>query len=142
MSTAARRMHSQLFALTFLLGFSLVGCASSPPPVRVRFSDIGSALASYRGQAPLIVEVQAGDRLPVDLDVRSDDFELVPAHPELIVVAKRHAFVRIDAKGIRVSQDGETFDAKPHRPGSVSVGFGAKKDMPPRLNVVLTSPQR
>jgi hypothetical protein len=135
-------MHFQLLALAFLLGFSLAGCASSPPPVHVRFSDIGTALASYHGQAPLIVEVQAGDRLPVDLDVRSDDFELAPAHPELVVVAKRHAFVRIDARGVRVSQDGKNFDAKPRRPGTFSVGFGAKTDMPPRLNVAITAPQR
>lgn len=118
------------------------GCASAEP-LRVRYVDIGSgAVKDYSGNAPLIVEFEKGDRLPVDFTFRGQDFEPVPAKLKLELVAKHHCFVRFDEDGIRVSLDGDNFDQKPRVPGSFRVGFNAQRDKPTKLDVVIVAPQR
>ena len=121
----------------------LLGCASSPEPFRVRYAEIGSgALKDFTGAAPLVVEFEKGDRLPVHFSFTSGDFELDPKVPKFELVAKQHCFVRFDGDGIRVSQNGEHFDEKPRVPGSFQVGLGAQLGQPSRLNVIIVAPQR
>jgi hypothetical protein len=130
--------------LALPLVLALVGCASAaPPPTRVHFADIArGALANYTGQAPLVVEFQAGDRVPVDLSFTGEDFELVRQGAQLELVAKQHCFVRFDAEGIRTSKDGRDFDQKPSKPGSFRIGLGSKKGEPTKLEVAIVGPRR
>ena len=122
---------------------SLGACASHPPPVHVRLVDLGAGAGiTYDGRAPLVVELAAGDRLPVRFSFASDDFALEPDHPQMVVVAKRHCFVRFASDGIRTSLDGETFDSKPRRPGSFRVGLSAAPGADPHLDVAVATPQR
>jgi hypothetical protein len=137
---SARRLKSGGCLAIVLLGVS--GCAS-PAPFRAHYADIGrGALANYRGTGPLIVEFAPGDRVPVELDIESQDFDLVPAQPPLELVAKRRVFVRFGGDGVRASSDGVNFDEKPVEPGKFSVGFHATKTSPTTLQVRVTAPKR
>jgi hypothetical protein len=131
------------WSLLGLLLAAVSGCAASPPPFHARYAEIGrGALAEYRGDRPMVVEFLPGERLPVDLRVESEDFELVPAQPPLELVAKRRVFVRFGSDGIRTSTDGINFGQKPHEPGRFQLGFAATKTAPPKLQVYVTAPKR
>jgi len=117
------------------------GCAS-PAPFRTRYADIGhGALANYRGTGPLVVEFAPGDRVPVELNIESEDFDLVPARPPLEFVAKRRVFVRFGGDGIQTSADGVNFE-KPRERGRFGVGFFATKTSPTKLKVDVVAPKR
>ncbi len=120
-----------------------LGCASSREAFRVRYADIAAGgMQDYSGAAPLVVEFEKGDRLPVDFSFAGEDFELVPSKPKFEIVAKRHCFVRFGGDGIRVSTDGRHFDEKPKAPGSFHVGFSAKRGEPTKLEVAIVAPKR
>ena len=136
------RRESKYWPLIGLLLAAVGGCAS-PAPFHARYADIGrGALAHYTGREPLVVEFQPGDRLPVELRVESEDFELVPAEPPLEFVAKRRVFVRFGGDGIRASSDGVNFDQKSREPGRFQLGIHATKTSPPKLQVHVTAPKR
>jgi hypothetical protein len=131
------------WSLLGLLFAATNGCAASPPPFHARYAEIGKgALAEYRGDRPLVVEFQPGERLPVDLRIESEDFELVPAQPPLEFVAKRRVFVRFGSDGMRMSSDGVNFDQKPREPGRFQLGFSATKTTPPKLQAHVVAPKR
>lgn len=143
MLNASQRLglRSATWMLPALL--AVQGCTSAPPPTRVRFADLQrGALASYTGRSPLIVEFQAGDRVPVDLSFTGEDFELVRAGTSLELVAKQHCFVRFDENGIRTSRDGRDFDRKPSQPGSFRVGLRSERGQPTELEVTIVGPKR
>lgn len=118
-----------------------LGCGHAMAPTRVRFADLGQgALKNYDGARPLIIEFQPGERLPVNLNVTGEGFELAPQHPPLEIVAKEHCFVRVDSDGFRFSRDGEHFD-KPRQPGSFRVGFWSHPGQQTRLDVVIVGPR-
>jgi hypothetical protein len=134
---------SKSWLLLGLLLAAASGCAASPPPFQARYADVGrGALAQYRGDRPLVIEFQAGDRLPVDLRIESEDFELVPAQPALAFVAKRRVFVRFGSDGVHASSDGVHFDRKAREPGRFRLGFAATKTQPPQLEVEVVTPKR
>ena len=126
------------FALTVL-----AGCAhAASEPLRVSFAQIGSGgLREWTGDAPLIIEFQAGDRVPIHLEWTSDDFGLEPSAPRLDLVARQHCFVRLERGSIRTSLDGRTFD-EPRQPGSFRLGLNATKGEPPRFDVIINGPRR
>jgi hypothetical protein len=127
------------FALIALLG--LQACAHTPDPMRLALTQIGKGgLAGWTGKEPLIIEFQAGDRLPVHLELGSEDFSLEPNAPALELVAARHCFVRFDEHGVRSSPDGVKFD-DPKEPGSFRIGLNATREQPPRLDVILRAPR-
>jgi hypothetical protein len=131
------------WSLLGLLLAGVSGCGASPQPFHARYAEVGrGALAQYRGDRPLVVEFLPGERLPVDLRVESEDFELVPAQPPLELVAKRRVFVRFDSDGIRASSDGVNFDQKAREPGRFQLGFAATKTTAPKLQVYVTAPKR
>lgn len=137
------RVGVRSWSLAALLAAAVSGCAASPPPFHVRYAEIErGALANYRGAEPLLVEFQPGDRVPVDLRVETEDFEFVPAQAPLEFVAKRRVFVRFGKDGIRASSDGVNFDKKPREPGRFSIGFGANKTAPTKLEVRVVTPKR
>jgi hypothetical protein len=120
-----------------------VACAHSPEPLRIRYADLGAgALAGYTGERPLIVEFHPGDRLVVELSVDAEDFELRPEHPPMVLVVKRHCFVRFAADGIRASPDGEHFEARPREPGRFHIGLTAERAHGTRLVVAIRTPRR
>jgi hypothetical protein len=110
--------------------------------MQVRFADIGKgALKEYDGTRPLIVEFQPGERLPVDVQLRGEGFELDPQHPPLEIVVKEHCYLRVGSDGFRMSLDGQNFDAKPSKPGTFQIGFGARAGQPAKVTVVLEGPR-
>jgi hypothetical protein len=107
----------------------------------VRFADFGKgALKNYDGSRPLIVEFQAGERVPVNLQVSGEGFELAPQHPALEIVVTEHCFVRVDSDGFRISRDGQHFD-KPRTPGGFRVGFWSRPGQPGKLDVIVAGPR-
>lgn len=120
----------------------IAGCASQPAPFVVRYADIRGGLRDYKGKAPLVVEFQAGDRLPVNLQFSGEAFELESKARDLTLVAKKHCFVRFGEGGVRVSLDATSFDAKPRVPGSFFVGFHVVDAEPTRLDVRIVAPTR
>ncbi|MFZ5895200.1 MAG: hypothetical protein ACOY0T_29335 [Myxococcota bacterium] len=120
------------------------GCASTPPAHHVRYADLGSGkLANpFDGRAPLVVEFQAGDRVPVNFVFSGEDFALVPERPALELVAKHRCFVRFWKDGIRASLNPNDFETKPRQPGSFRLGLAAQRGEQPKLDVVIVTPRR
>ena len=141
-------MLQNAFAPRFPLAFVVVavalasvGCGHEAAATRVRYADFGQgALKGYDGSRPLIIEFQAGERLPVNLEVDGEGFELEPRHPPLELVAKEHCFVRVAADGFRVSRDGVHFD-KPSQPGSFRIGFWSRPAQQTKLDVIIHGPR-
>jgi hypothetical protein len=142
MSEPSSRSRALTFAL-FCAVTSLPACAATPAPYRVRFSDFAhGAAVGYDGKRALVVELQPGERIPVNLQFDGQDFDLVPAHPSLELVAKHHCFVRFWRDGIRTSLDGEHFDEKPRIPGRFRIGLESHPGQATRLDVVVVGPRR
>src|SRR4051812_9276729 len=101
--------------------WACAACGHDAAATHVRFADFDKgALRTYDGSGPLIIEFQAGERLPVNLEVSGEGFALEPQHPPLELVAKEHCFVRVGSDGFRVSRDGAHFD-KPRNPGTFRI---------------------
>ena len=133
---------SHVSRLLLLVLVAAIGCAHAPDPVRVSLARIGAGgLARWTGEGPLIVEFQAGDRLPVHLELSGEEFSLEPSQPPIELVAKQHCFVRFDNHGIRTSLDGLNFDAR-EQPGSFRVGLNAAPGRSPWLDVIIKGPRR
>jgi hypothetical protein len=121
--------------------FATVACGHEVAATHVRFADFGKgALKNYDGSRPLIVEFQAGERVPVNLQVSGEGFELAPQHPALEIVVTEHCFVRVDSDGFRISRDGQHFD-KPRTPGGFRVGFWSRPGQPGKLDVIIAGPR-
>lgn len=109
----------------------------------MRYADIGQGgLGGFNGEAPLVVEFQEGDRVPVVFDFSGEDFRLEPQRPPLELIAKRHIFVRFAMDGVRTSLDGVEFDRKPRVPGSFRFGLRAVKGEPTRFEIAIVAPKR
>jgi hypothetical protein len=112
-----------------LVLFSLVlaGCASTqPPPLRVHARDLATLPPLTDGQ-PVIVEVEAGDVIPLDVSV---DGELLASPKDtkaVPLIAKRRFFLRVAADGIQTSLDGVSFDGKSKQPGRLTVGVSVTR---------------
>jgi hypothetical protein len=129
--------------LALVQGVALCACAHAPEAHRVRYAELGSVKAgNWDGQGALVVEFQAGDRIPVDFEFSAEDFELAPAKPSLELLAKQHCFVRFSKEGVRTSLDGTDFDRKPRQPGSFRFGLVARPGEQPHLDVALSTPRR
>jgi hypothetical protein len=121
--------------------FATVACGHEVAATHVRFADLGKgALKDYDGSRPLIIEFQAGERVPVNLQVSGEGFELATPHPALELVATGHCFVRVDSEGLRISRDGQHFD-KPSHPGAFRVGFWSRPGQPAKLEVSIAGPR-
>jgi hypothetical protein len=142
MSELSLRRHALTCALLSAFA-SLPSCAATPAPYRVRFADLAHGTAvGYDGHRPLVIELQPGERIPVNLQFDGEDFDLVPAHPSLELVVKQHCSVRIWRDGIRASLEGEHFDENPRTPGRFRVGLETHPGEATRLDVVVVGPRR
>jgi hypothetical protein len=118
------------------------GCAQTPAPTTpIRYADLGQS-KGFDFRVPFVVEFQAGDRLPVDFEFKSDDFELEPARPAMTLVAKQHCYVRFAADGVRVSLDPQHFPDKGKTPGSFRFGLRVNRGEPAKLDVGIATPRR
>ncbi len=122
---------------------STSACAGTPAPYRVHYADVAhGGSQGYDGKRPLVVELAAGDRIPVHLQLDAEDVDLVPARPPLELVAKHHCYVRFWSDGIRASLDPEHFDEKPRIPGRFRIGLTAERGQDTRLDVIIVTPRR
>jgi hypothetical protein len=123
-------------------GASLLGCAGTPEPLRVRYADLANGAArDYKGDRPLVVEFEPGDRIPVDFRFSGQYFGIEPT-PAVDVVTTGHCFVRFGGDGIKVSADGRNFDERPQQPGSFRIGLHSERDKPTKLEVFIATPRR
>ncbi|HKO48119.1 MAG TPA: hypothetical protein VJV79_10370 [Polyangiaceae bacterium] len=139
-----RRARLGVLAHAVVLLVGTAGCAQTPAATTpIRYADLGSGrLKSLDLRVPFIVEFQAGDRLPVDFDFTSEDFELTPARPAMTLVAKQHCFVQFSADGIRSSLDPRHFPDKRKTPGSFRIGLHVERGQPAKLDVGIAAPRR
>jgi hypothetical protein len=127
-------------AASCLAAFALSACAAhTPAPLVVRYAELGHGAPAARPGQPVVLEFEKGDRIPVNLAFQGQLFELAPEHPPIDLVARRHCFVRADARGIHGSLDGN-FDEKPLEPGKFSLFFEITRQAA-ALNVSVTSPR-
>jgi hypothetical protein len=74
----------------------------------------------------LIIRLAAGEIVPLDISI---DGEFVASDPgaSIPLKVKRSCLVRVDDRGLRISADGKSFDAKPRKPGSFQFGLGVSE---------------
>ncbi len=131
---------SRSSSCSLLLCLLLGACASAAPAQHVRFADAASAGARLDWTRPIVLEFQAGDRLPVHIAIADQLFELTPDAPQLHLVAKRHGFVRIDPGRVSASLTGDDFDLKPLAPGTFRFGLAVTRQGT-WLELAMTTPR-
>ena len=130
--------------LTFT-SLAVFGCAGqSPPPQLYRYTDLvrSPEVAVTAFKKPFILELQPGDRLPVELTFRDQYLSLEPDKPALALVAKQRCYVRVDDRGVRLSPDLQSFDREEKAPGAFAVGFDRDAAVGPLLRVQVHTPRR
>jgi hypothetical protein len=136
MNSYLRRAHWGSLGGVVAVLLATAGCAQPPPATPVRFADLGSGrLKSLDLRVPFVIEFQAGDRLPVDFEFSSEDFELEPARPAMTLIAKQHCYVRFAEDGVRVSLDPNHFPDKGKKPGSFRFGLKVVRGEPAKLDL-------
>ena len=88
----------------------------------------------------LIIELREGEVVPLDVLVEGDYFATAPG-ASVPVTVKRTCFMRVDDRGLRLSPDGQDFDAKPRVPGSFQFGVGMTTEGK-RATLRLTTPAK
>ncbi len=109
------------------LSAALAGCAASPPARHVKLADLGS-LGAISPDQPLVVEIEAGDVIPLVFSLTGPLIESPKDAPPIPLRATRRFFLRIDKSGLKSSLDGEDFDKKPVVPGQFQFGLGITKE--------------
>lgn len=112
-------------ALLLACTFAITGC-SSLPPLRVKANN-PSTFAEARPGQTLIVELDEGDTIPLSFLIQGDLIETKPPPPPIMLVAKRHFFLKIDGSGVKTSVDGEHWNAS-RKKGSFAFGLGFTKE--------------
>jgi len=128
--------HLALLALSVA---ALGGCAAhSAPPLRVRYAELARPPELRPGQA-IIVELDPGDRIPIDLRFSDDAFDLTPSPPKLELVARRRCFIQVGPTRLKTSLTGADFERAPRAPGRFHVGLRLGRAS--RLIVEVTTPR-
>jgi hypothetical protein len=111
-------------ALTMMcVGGMVSACAGAQPAQHLKFSEASHTGGQLDFTRPFVLEFEPGDRLPIHLEFTDQLFELQPAKPDLVLVAKRHGFVLIDGAHVVSSLRGDDFDVKPEEPGRFRFGL-------------------
>lgn len=122
------------------------GCAhaASGPyidPVPIRLNELDAATFRDVGAGrPVVIELQPGDRIPVELVVDGEVFSTDPAPATFMLKAKRAFFLRIAGTELKTSLDGKSFDAKPSAPGAFRIGLVKTTEKGPLVSVHITTP--
>ncbi|HYP90300.1 MAG TPA: hypothetical protein VEQ59_19145 [Polyangiaceae bacterium] len=132
----------KLFITLLVVGLS-TACGAAAPAQHVRFADIASGVGGARidWTKPIVLEFQAGERLPIHVAFSDQLFDLTPPAPDLAFVAKRRCFVRIDNGRITSSLTGTDFEKRPAAPGQFRFGIALTKDGS-WVEVAVTTPRR
>jgi len=88
----------------------------------------------------LVLELQEGQVVPLDV-VIDGDLAATPPGASVPVTIKRHCFLRVDDRGLRVSDDGQDFDGRNRVPGSFQLGIGMTREGT-RATLRVTTPAR
>ncbi len=89
----------------------------------------------------LVIELREGEVIPLDVVVEGDYFATAPG-ASVPVTVKKTCFMRVDDRGLRISEDGVSFDEKPRVPGSFQFGVGMTKEGGKRGTLRVTTPSR
>ena len=89
----------------------------------------------------LIIELREGEVVPLDVIVNGEYFGTTPGASVLVTV-KRTCFLRVDDRGLRISPDGQGFDAKPRVPGSFQFGVGMTAEGKKMGTLRITTPTK
>ncbi len=87
----------------------------------------------------VIIELREGEVIPLDVIVEGDYFSTAPG-ASVPVTVKKTCFLRVDDRGLRISDDGSNFDKKPRVPGSFQFGVGMTQEGGKRGTLRLTTP--
>ena len=90
--------------------------------------------------ASAAVELREGEVVPLDVVVEGDYFATTPG-ASVPVTVKRTCYMRVDDRGLRISPNGEDFDARPRVPGSFQLGVGMTTEGK-RATLRLTTPAK
>ncbi len=112
----------------FAAAIAITGCAPTPEPRYVRLSELPRGPLDLN--RPLVIEVEAGDTVPLDFSLQGPLFESPKDAPPIMLRAKRHFYLRIGRDGLRSSVDRNDFSGRPVKPGSFQIGFGVTKTGP------------
>lgn len=118
----------------------LSACGAAAPAQHLRFGDAASTGASIDWSRPVVLEFQAGDRLPVRISLADQLFELTPGAPQLQLVAKRRGFVRIEPGRVTSSLTGDDFDLTTLAPGTFRFGISVTRQGS-WLELAMTTPR-
>jgi hypothetical protein len=88
----------------------------------------------------LVIELHEGQVVPLDIIV-DGDLAAIPAGTSVPLTVKRHCFLRVDDRGLRVSHDGQDFDGKNGVQGSFQFGVGMTREGT-RATLRVTTPAR
>lgn len=136
----ARLLSVGHMAVILFAGAGCAGSQAATPPIR--YADLGHAGQALDLRGPFVIQFEAGERLPVNFDFSSEDFELTPAHPNLELVAKHRCFVRFSSEGVRASLDPTKFGDKPKTPGSFRFGLNVRRGEQAKIDVAIATPRR
>lgn len=75
----------------------------------------------------LLIELREGEVIPLEVSIEGDTFASPPG-ASVPVTVKRTCFLRVDDRGLRISDDGIHFDEKPRVPGSFQLGVGMTRE--------------
>jgi hypothetical protein len=89
----------------------------------------------------LIIELREGEVIPLDIIFGGDYFATAP-NTSVPVTVKKTCFMRVDDRGLRISDDGQNFDERPRVPGSFQLGVGMTKEGGKRGTLRVTTPAR
>lgn len=89
----------------------------------------------------LVIELREGEVIPLDVIVEGDYLTTAPG-ASVPVTVKRTCFMRVDDRGLRISEDEANFDAAPRVPGSFQLGVGMTKERGKHGTFRLTMPAR
>lgn len=132
------RMKNLTLILSFALCSGFFGCAGSSQNLTpIRFSEIEPG---FEAQLPMVIQFEKGERIPLDLVVGGDFFELEGRDGSSEVVVKRRFYVHFSKNDPPwMTLDGKT---KGSIKGSVSIGFGISKNKGARANLGFTAEER
>jgi hypothetical protein len=134
-----------LLALALLLALpASAGCAQTNRPailVRAGTHPDEAVLRTFDPKKQsLVIELREGDIVPLDVTL-DGDVAATPAGASIPITIKRHCFVRVDDRGLRIGFDGVTFPDKARAPGSLAVGLGMTQ-AGTRATLRITTPER
>ncbi len=130
------------FRMLSMLGLLAISCAHRERQVvRLQPGEAVNLQNFDMKKQSLVIELREGEVIPLDVIVAGDYFGTSPG-ASLPVTVKKTCFMRVDDRGLRVSDDGVNFDEKPRAPGSFQFGVGMTKEGGKRGTLRVTTPAR